>query len=164
MAEITPPLYARYLEPNPAHGFPGAWLTNSVPFDGARLHVLAPDRAESETKMKDTTCTNCGYEEGLHHYQTMQCPVGGEAPIGRKQEWMDRTYQAPNEDNETIERLLREKAALTAANATQAQRIDTLKRALEDSARFSHDNGNHDGPFSKCTYLNCEKARMLVSK
>lgn len=39
-------------------------------------------------------CNNCGGERGLHHYQTMQCPVGGrEAPIGRKQEWMTTTFE-----------------------------------------------------------------------
>ena len=132
----TPPLYARYLDPNPAHGFPGAWLTNSVPFDGAQRYELA-HKAESETKMKYTACKNCGYDEGLHHYQTMQCPVGGEAPIGRKQEWMTRTYQAPDENEETIERLLREKASLTAANATQAQRIKELENALMPFAKMS---------------------------
>ena len=38
------------------------------------------------------TCKNCGYDEGLHHYETMQCPVGGEVQIGRKQEWMRSTF------------------------------------------------------------------------
>lgn len=39
-------------------------------------------------------CKNCGADQGLHHHETMQCPVGGrEAPIGRKQEWMATTYQ-----------------------------------------------------------------------
>lgn len=37
-------------------------------------------------------CRNCGYPEGLHHYETMQCPKGGEAAPGKKQEWLGSVY------------------------------------------------------------------------
>lgn len=44
----------------------------------------------------DDKCVNCGADQGLHHYQTMQCPVGGvEAPFGREQEYMTMTFQRP---------------------------------------------------------------------
>ena len=48
--------------------------------------------------MSEAICKNCGGWKGIHHYETMQCPVGGtEAPIGRKQEWMSTTFQDKNE-------------------------------------------------------------------
>jgi hypothetical protein len=38
-------------------------------------------------------CAECGAGNGLHHYQTNQCPKGGvEAPIGKRQEWADTTF------------------------------------------------------------------------
>ena len=43
--------------------------------------------------MAKGTCTNCGYDEGLHQWETMRCPKGGEAPIGKKQEWKQSTYE-----------------------------------------------------------------------
>ena len=43
------------------------------------------------------TCKRCGHPEGLHHYETMQCPKGGEAPVGKRQEWLRSTFQADNE-------------------------------------------------------------------
>jgi len=53
----------------------------------------------------DTKCKNCGADEGLHHFETMQCPVGGyEAPVGRKQRWAATTYA-------TDDRTPKEKAA-----------------------------------------------------
>ena len=66
--------------------------------------------------MKDN-CKNCGADQGLHHCRTMQCPVSGrEAPVGRKQEWMDTVYEA---DGNQI-------ASLTA-------RVAELKAALKDA-------------------------------
>jgi len=51
----------------------------------------------------NTTCKNCGGDEGLHHYQTNQCPVGGrEAPVGRKQEWKSTTFE-PDKKDEIVE-------------------------------------------------------------
>jgi len=38
------------------------------------------------------TCANCGYWKGLHHWKTMQCPAGGEAPVGVKQEWLQTVF------------------------------------------------------------------------
>jgi len=37
-------------------------------------------------------CDNCGYSRGLHHYQTLQCPAGGEVPVWKTQEWMDSVF------------------------------------------------------------------------
>jgi len=46
-------------------------------------------------------CKNCGAENGLHHYQTNQCPVGGrEAPIGKKQEWKSTTFEKEEENTQ----------------------------------------------------------------
>ena len=40
-------------------------------------------------------CKICGAGEGLHHFETMQCPRNGmEAPVGRKQEWQKTIYQS----------------------------------------------------------------------
>lgn len=40
-------------------------------------------------------CRNCGGEDGLHHYQTNQCPVGGrEARIGQRQEYKTTVFEA----------------------------------------------------------------------
>lgn len=45
--------------------------------------------------MTNDQCVNCGGSEGIHHYQTEQCPVGGrEAPDGREQEWKTSTFAA----------------------------------------------------------------------
>ena len=49
------------------------------------------------------TCKNCGASQGLHHYQTNQCPVGGrEAPIGKPDIWANTTYL---EDDGLLERI-----------------------------------------------------------
>lgn len=45
----------------------------------------------------DGECRNCGYWKGLHHYKTMQCPKGGEAPPDKKQEWRDVTFDPKEE-------------------------------------------------------------------
>ncbi len=39
-------------------------------------------------------CKNCGADYGLHHYQTLQCPVGGseETREGHKQEYMEQRF------------------------------------------------------------------------
>lgn len=49
------------------------------------------------------TCKNCGYDYGLHHAVTAQCPRGGEAPIGKKQQWLDTHYvdDCEEDSNET---------------------------------------------------------------
>ena len=105
-------LYARYLEPNPAHGFPGAWLTNSVPFDGAQryelapLRGLAPDGAESENNEMNNI-----------------------RPV--KLADNDELRNTVNEQGRTI-------ASLTAENATQAQRIKELEALLKSPCQYHH--------------------------
>lgn len=45
--------------------------------------------------MYDEKCVNCGATEGLHQYETNRCPMNGvEAPIGKPQLWMDKTFLA----------------------------------------------------------------------
>ena len=62
--------------------------------------------------MKDT-CKNCGGDYGLHHYQTMQCPVGGvESPLNRKQEYMDTRYEEDTHLEERVAELERKVKAL----------------------------------------------------
>lgn len=59
------------------------------------------------------TCLNCGHDRGLHHYQTMQCPRGGEAPIGKRQEWLDSTFTSDNSDtNDRVHNLEKRVAEL----------------------------------------------------
>jgi len=42
-------------------------------------------------------CKNCGGQRGIHHYATLQCPVGGRLnPLGRVQEWMGTTFEKDN--------------------------------------------------------------------
>lgn len=40
-------------------------------------------------------CANCDADRGLHHYKTMQCPVGGREEMreGKAQEWMQTTFE-----------------------------------------------------------------------
>jgi hypothetical protein len=44
-------------------------------------------------------CKNCGASKGLHHWQTMQCPLGGhEQPVGKPDLWTSETYLEQNDD------------------------------------------------------------------
>lgn len=53
-------------------------------------------------------CKNCGYWHGLHHADTMQCPKGGEAPVGKRQEWLTTTFVPDDADErKAIERRIR---------------------------------------------------------
>ena len=73
--------------------------------------------------MAEETCIHCRAYQGLHHYDTMQCPKGGvEAPIGRKQEWQQTTFdnglcctQAKSQAYKEIGEAL-QKATLTGLN------------------------------------------------
>ena len=39
-------------------------------------------------------CKHCGADDGLHHFATNQCPVGGrESPIGQTQRWQAQTFE-----------------------------------------------------------------------
>ena len=37
-------------------------------------------------------CFHCGHDYAIHHYETMQCPKGGEATGDIKQEWLKTTF------------------------------------------------------------------------
>ncbi len=76
-------------------------------------------------------CYNCGADEGLHHYQTKQCPLHGKEETrfdklaGKfyPQQWVNTTF----EDAETKKM---ERAAPEMAKALKAAR-DYLKRYIE---------------------------------
>lgn len=71
--------------------------------------------------MKDDTCKNCGGSEGLHHYQTMQCPVGG---VGSYPSiWMDSRFEAVSNE---VTRLRDALAAELEHSAALQERIETL--------------------------------------
>ena len=58
--------------------------------------------------MTSDICYNCGYPEGLHHYETMQCPKGGESQIGKKQEWLGTVFvPRPKDDKQDLEKRIR---------------------------------------------------------
>lgn len=76
--------------------------------------------------MLNDTCGNCGADNGLHHYQTNQCPLGGrEAPIGRKQEWMTTTF-IPAEAIANV----RQVRAMVAEINEKTKRIEQLEAML----------------------------------
>lgn len=52
--------------------------------------------------MFSDTCKRCGHPEGLHHYETMQCPKGGEAPVGKRQEYLKTVFQ-PDHEKDLLE-------------------------------------------------------------
>lgn len=117
---LPPTVYVKWIEStnNPEDDF---LMASEHPSAGAELYTLTPER-KNETMTNDT-CTNCGYDLGLHHYLTHQCPAGGEAPIGRKQEWMTLTYQAPDTHDETITEL---RSMLADCKAVRAQQAETI--------------------------------------
>lgn len=45
------------------------------------------------TNFKTDICHHCGGSEGIHMFETMQCPLNGhEAWYGHKQTWMTSTF------------------------------------------------------------------------
>lgn len=81
-------------------------------------------------------CKNCGATDGLHHFETNQCPVGGvEAPVGREQLWMKTTFEAENNEVEelknTVNKLLTRIEALE--NQVKALQSET---ELQESVRI----------------------------
>lgn len=68
-------------------------------------------------------CDNCGADEGLHHWDTKQCPKNGveEWREGRKQEWEKTTF--------SIEKSQREK--LLAENTEQKQLIEEREKEIK---------------------------------
>ena len=56
----------------------------------ARLVLAAEMLVEKKT---DGHCLNCGADDGLHQAETDLCPrFGREAPVGKKQEWEETTF------------------------------------------------------------------------
>ena len=87
----------------------------------------------------ENNCIHCGGGYGLHHSQTMQCPVGGrEAPLGTKQEWMTYTFEAKNESVEEL---------FTRVEKLEAQIAD-LQRAevarLDEKFQPARKDKNHE--------------------
>lgn len=78
----------------------------------------------------NTKCKNCGGENGIHHYQTNQCPVGGrESPIGRKQEYMTTTFEPDNSDE--LKELNEAVKALLARVEELEEKVEVLKSESE---------------------------------
>lgn len=46
----------------------------------------------SGTEHYGKTCFHCGYDYAIHHFETKQCPKGGEALVGKKQEWLKTIF------------------------------------------------------------------------
>jgi len=93
--------------------------------------------------MKDK-CKNCGGWKGLHHYQSMQCPVGGrESNIGRPQEWMETRFEQEDDSAETIATLQAENARLRALLARAADGLECAAHDLYshnlDGTRYAQD-------------------------
>jgi hypothetical protein len=82
-------------------------------------------------------CKNCGGEQGIHHYRTNQCPVGGrEAPIGRKQEYMTTTFEPDRSDElEELREKVRKLIARVEALEGQVERLQSVSE-LEESVRI----------------------------
>lgn len=57
-------------------------------------------------------CENCGGDESIHHYQTMQCPVGGR----EGQEYLNLIFKEakPNSERPALELTKREHIAISA--------------------------------------------------
>lgn len=90
----------------------------------------------------DDICAKCGGEYGIHHYTTLQCPVGGvEAPIGWDQEWNMTTFTELPFDpppNLAKDMTKREAFAMAAMQGILAAESDdygyTSKEATADAA------------------------------
>jgi len=76
-------------------------------------------------------CRNCGHWEGLHHYKTMQCPKGGEAPVGQRQEYLETVFSPKTEglENEVAELRIRVKSL--------EEKVEVLKNTLTDFMELS---------------------------
>ena len=54
----------------------------------------------------NTKCCICGAENGLHHYETDQCPRNGvEAPIGAIQYWENSVFTTIDDLKDEVARL-----------------------------------------------------------
>lgn len=72
-------------------------------------------------------CKNCGGDEGIHHYQTNQCPVGGrEAPLNQKEEYMTTTFEA--DKSEEIADLLEQVKNLVSKVEHLEKQVKELQR------------------------------------
>ena len=74
------------------------------------------------------TCRNCGGDRAIHHYETMQCPVGGrEAPVGRPQLWQDSCYEEEGEQMVTMSQVQKMIADALAAHVEQYDHVDVME-------------------------------------
>lgn len=87
--------------------------------------------------MRNENCKNCGGPEGIHHYQTNQCPVGGyEAPIGRKQDYKTTTYEPDTTDElEELRSSVKKLFARVEELEAQVERLQSGSE-LEESVRI----------------------------
>lgn len=83
---------------NPEHNFtfPAIRLTTNksfyiIHFKGMDYEVIVHGTIY---RFNNDVCLNCGGDKGLHHYETMQCPLNGiEAPVNAKEQiWENTTF------------------------------------------------------------------------
>lgn len=81
-------------------------------------------------------CFHCGADDGLHQYETMKCPrFGIEAPVGRDQEWDEKTF----------------------VNADYQRLCDVAPVMLEALKKIAKSNMDEDG----CFYTN--RTNILIA-
>ena len=84
------------------------------------------------------TCRNCGADEGLHHFETNQCPKNGrEAPVGKPQLW-SKTVWDDGKTEDDIETLQATIELLNTAIKNLMERVDDLEEDF-----FQHDDNRN---------------------
>lgn len=91
----------------------------------------------------DDECKNCGGGKGLHHYQTMQCPVGGvEARIDRKQEWMTDRFEPVSDEVTQLRDALAAELARGAALQERIEMLNAENHALNHALQLAQTRAN----------------------
>jgi hypothetical protein len=88
--------------------------------------------------MIEELCVNCGYPESLHKYRTNKCPKNGEAPAGRKQEWLETEYTPKTQ---TIEHWASQVTTLRQRLAEKEAEIEAMDDLLIKSYRALEADG-----------------------
>ena len=77
-------------------------------------------------------CINCGAEISLHQYETNKCPLGGiEAPVGKRQQWVNTVFELPDNRDEIIKQLKQE-------NKQLKELLKDLYRCIDDPTSIEH--------------------------
>lgn len=81
-------------------------------------------------------CKNCGATNGLHHFETNQCPVGGvEAALGKKQRWMATTFEVENNELEELREKVNKLLTRVEELEAQVERLNSNSE-LQESVRI----------------------------